>query len=67
MDVKRALREYVDASEDFLNYVATGKVQGLLAEEVTHEEYGVWVTEEREAEFPRAMAKHWEIHVRPDI
>ncbi|KFH45677.1 Platelet-activating factor acetylhydrolase 2, cytoplasmic-like protein [Hapsidospora chrysogenum ATCC 11550] len=67
MDVKRALREYVDASQDFLNYVATGEVTGLLVEEVTHEEYGVWVSEEREADFPRAMAKHWEIHVRPDI
>ena len=68
LDVKQALEEYVNTSEEFLSFVDTGKTaaDGLLAEKVTHEEYGEWVSEERKKEFPKTRAKLWEIHVSPD-
>ncbi|KAL6866480.1 hypothetical protein ACO1O0_002591 [Amphichorda felina] len=67
MDVKAALREYVGAANDFMTYVATGEVPGgLLSEKVTHEKYGEWISEDRKREFPKGLAKHWEIHVTPD-
>lgn len=65
LDVKQALGEYVRVSVEFLDFVA-GKAKGeLLSEEVTHEQYGEWVSEEREKEFPKDLAKLWEIHVSP--
>ena len=69
LDVKQALEEYVNTSEEFLSFVDTGKTaaDGLLAEKVTHEEYGEWVSEERKKEFPKTRAKLWEIHVSPDL
>ena len=68
MNVRAALREYVSAADDFLGFVATGEVpEGLLSEKVTHEEYGQWISEERKREFPKALAKHWEIHVTPAL
>lgn len=67
LDVKGALKEYVLAADEFFDFVETGKPKGLLAEEVTHEEYGKWVSEERRKEFPKDMAKRWEIHVAPEL
>ncbi|PTB62643.1 PAF acetylhydrolase [Trichoderma citrinoviride] len=45
--------------------VQRGEMRGVLAEKVTHEQYGEWVSKERRDEFPKAMAKLWEVHVSP--
>lgn len=71
LDVKEALGEYVRASVEFLNYVndedkgVNGDDRQLLKEPPTHEEYGKWVSKEREEEFPKDLARLWEIHVSP--
>lgn len=66
LDVRQALGEYVRASVEFLDAVLDDKDKGpLLKEPVTHEEYGKWVSKEREKEFSKDLAKLWEIHVSP--
>ncbi|KAH8180230.1 platelet-activating factor acetylhydrolase, isoform II domain-containing protein [Sarocladium implicatum] len=65
VDVKQGLQEYVKISLDFMTYLRENKTQGLLAEKVTHEEYDKWVSEERKKEFPKDVAKYWQIHVSP--
>jgi platelet-activating factor acetylhydrolase len=66
LDVKEALREYVRVADDFLHFVRRGERRGILNETVTHEEYGKWVSEEREAEFSKELARLWEVHVTPE-
>ncbi|KAL3475461.1 platelet-activating factor acetylhydrolase, isoform II-domain-containing protein [Aspergillus californicus] len=66
LDVKEALREYVQVADDFSLFVRGGERQGILAENTTHYEYGVWVSEEREAAFSKELARLWEVHVTPD-
>jgi platelet-activating factor acetylhydrolase len=65
MDTKEALVEYVRASMEFLDFVAGEKKGELLKEAVTHEQYGEWVSEKRKEEFPKELARLWEIHVSP--
>ncbi|POR35754.1 Platelet-activating factor acetylhydrolase [Tolypocladium paradoxum] len=65
MDVRGAMRQYVRVSVEFLDFLATDKAKGLLAEEVTHEKYGEWVSKAREQSFPKDLASLWEIHVSP--
>ncbi|KAH6686842.1 platelet-activating factor acetylhydrolase, isoform II-domain-containing protein [Plectosphaerella plurivora] len=65
LNTKEALEEYVRVAEEFLNVVEKGKTEGLLAEKVTHEEYDKWVSEERRQEFPKDLARLWQIHVAP--
>ncbi|KAL7813863.1 platelet-activating factor acetylhydrolase, isoform II domain-containing protein [Trichoderma aethiopicum] len=45
--------------------IQKGEMRGVLAEKVTHEQYGEWVSKERKEEFPKAMAELWEVHVSP--
>jgi platelet-activating factor acetylhydrolase len=66
LNTKEALEEYVRVAEEFLNVVEKGKTEGLLAEKVTHEAYDEWVSEERRKEFPKDLARLWQIHVAPD-
>ncbi|KAL3486762.1 platelet-activating factor acetylhydrolase, isoform II-domain-containing protein [Aspergillus germanicus] len=66
LDVKEALREYVRVADDFAAFVRGGERKGVLNEKTTHHEYGVWVNEEREKEFPKEMARLWEVHVTPE-
>lgn len=70
LDARRALRLYVDVSASFLDALAgpsdpAAAATGLLAEPVTHPEYGVWVSDERRDTFPADWARIWEIHVSP--
>ncbi|KAL7947527.1 platelet-activating factor acetylhydrolase, isoform II domain-containing protein [Trichoderma barbatum] len=81
LNTKEALREYVRVADDFWHFLRTsrgvnasraqgevvhrGEMRGVLAEKVTHEQYDVWVSEERKEEFPKAMARLWEVHVSP--
>ncbi|KAH7316824.1 platelet-activating factor acetylhydrolase, isoform II-domain-containing protein [Stachybotrys elegans] len=65
IDVKEGLKEYVRIAGDFFNHILKGNGTGVLAQGVTHPEYGQWVSEERKAEFPEDLAKYWEVHVSP--
>ncbi|KAL4805069.1 platelet-activating factor acetylhydrolase, isoform II-domain-containing protein [Aspergillus unguis] len=65
LDVKEALKEYVRVAEDFSLFVRGGKPRGVLAQKTSHYEYGKWISEEREKEFPKEMARLWEVHVTP--
>ncbi|KAF4980319.1 hypothetical protein FZEAL_3636 [Fusarium zealandicum] len=64
-DVRKALGEYVKVTIDFLDFLKTGDKNGILAEEVTHEQYGEWVSDERKKSFPKELAEYWEVHVCP--
>ncbi|KAL4886607.1 platelet-activating factor acetylhydrolase, isoform II-domain-containing protein [Aspergillus karnatakaensis] len=66
LDVKGALKEYVRVADDFSVFVRTGERRGVLKEKMTHEEYGVWVSEQRQKEFPEEMKRYWEVHITPD-
>ncbi|TPX15456.1 uncharacterized protein E0L32_004436 [Thyridium curvatum] len=66
VDVKEGLKEYVRIAMDFHNFLHKGNATGVLAEKATHDEYGEWVSEERKEEFPKSVAKFWEIHVSPE-
>ncbi|KAL3457002.1 platelet-activating factor acetylhydrolase, isoform II-domain-containing protein [Aspergillus heterothallicus] len=66
LDVKEALREYVRVADDFSTFVRGGERKGILKQATTHHEYAVWVSEEREKEFPKEMARQWEVHVTPE-
>ncbi|KAF7559334.1 hypothetical protein G7046_g4815 [Stylonectria norvegica] len=65
VDVRAGLGSYVDIAADFLGFLGDGRTRGVLGEEVTHEEYGKWVSEERRERFPKEMARFWEVHVSP--
>ena len=65
LDVREALQEYVRVSVQFMDFLAGGKRTGLLGEAVTHEEYGVWVSDERRKGFSKKLARLWEVHVSP--
>ncbi|KAG6033758.1 hypothetical protein E4U41_006812 [Claviceps citrina] len=63
LDTRAALAEYVGLSHDFVRFVVDGTPRGLLAQPVTHAEYGKWVDGEREKSFPEDLARLWEVHV----
>lgn len=66
INVKEGLREYVKVSDEFFRYLKNGTKTGILAEEVTHPEYGKDNrTEERKKEMPKDITKYWQIHVAP--
>ena len=64
-NVRGAMHEYVRVSAEFLDFLATRNAKGLLVEDVTHENYGEWVSKERQHSFPKDLARLWEIHVSP--
>ncbi|KAL5339837.1 platelet-activating factor acetylhydrolase, isoform II-domain-containing protein [Aspergillus crustosus] len=66
LNVKEALRKYVRVADDFSYFVSKGERRGILGEKVTHAEYGVWVSEEREKEVSKEVARLWEVHVTPE-
>ena len=66
IDVKEGVKQYVDTSVEFIQYLRSGKREGLLDEEVTHPEYDEDVRgEERKKEMGR-MGEMWQIHVAPE-
>ncbi|KAI9163972.1 putative phospholipase A2 [Paramyrothecium foliicola] len=64
-NVKEALKEYVRVTSDFFNFLEKGKATGVLDEEVTHDTYNHWVSDERAATYPAELAKFWEVHISP--
>lgn len=70
MNVREALGEYVKVSGEFLDFVSSGKVGktgGVLEVGVTHWDYGAWVSEKRQGEVDKDVARKWEIHVSPQV
>ena len=63
--MRKALGEYVKVTIDFLDYTKAGERKGILKEDVTHEQYGKWVSDERRKSFPKDLAEYWEVHVCP--
>ena len=66
IDVHEGLRQYVSVSTEFLYFLESGKRTGILAEEVTHPEYGTdGRDDERKKKMPKDITKYWQIHVAP--
>ncbi|TDZ41461.1 Platelet-activating factor acetylhydrolase 2 [Colletotrichum trifolii] len=67
INVHEGLREYVRVSLEFMDYLRNGTRGGVLAEGVTHEEYGKdTMTDEQRERMPEETTKYWQIHVAPD-
>ncbi|PHH80998.1 hypothetical protein CDD82_1379 [Ophiocordyceps australis] len=66
LDPHEALDQYVGVADEFVTYLTNKTMTGLLHEKVTHRDYGVWVSKEREKEFPEKWNKLWEVHVSPE-
>jgi platelet-activating factor acetylhydrolase len=67
-DVHEALAQYVKVTADFFTFLhGPGKDEavGVLDEEVTHDQYNHWVSEERKESYPADLAKFWQVHVSP--
>lgn len=58
-----AVEQYAKVSADFLTFLGTGAVGGVLKEASTHPLYDKCVREISNLEF----AKHWQVHVSPDL
>lgn len=66
IDVHDGVDVYVKVSEEFLQFQKTGKMNGLLAQHVTHPEYVEHgSSKELDAKMPELYQKHWQIHVAP--
>jgi platelet-activating factor acetylhydrolase len=64
-NVKEALKEYVRITRDFFTFLQDGKATEVLDEEVTHDAYDHWVSEDRKKSYPPELAKFWQVHVSP--
>ncbi|KAF2747701.1 hypothetical protein M011DRAFT_467314 [Sporormia fimetaria CBS 119925] len=65
LDAKTALEEYVDVSVRFLEYLRSGRKEGVLASEVTSEKGPLGKEGERGVVDGEAGGK-WEVHVVPE-
>ena len=64
LDSKIALREYIDTSVRFLEYLQTGEKKGVLASEVTSKAGPLGDAEKRE-KVKGQYGADWEVHVVP--
>lgn len=64
LDPKVALREYIDVSVEFLEYLSSGKKTGVLASPVTSANGPLGDAEERK-KVEGTMGAEWEVHVVP--
>jgi platelet-activating factor acetylhydrolase len=66
IDVREGVHQYVSVSKAFLDFLKSGRRRGILAEEVTHPQYGQdGRDDKRKKEMPKYIAKYWQIHVAP--
>jgi platelet-activating factor acetylhydrolase len=66
INVHEGVRQYVQVGVDFLNFMMTGKKDGLLSEAVTHPQYDNDTrSKERKHEMEHGIGKYWQIHVAP--
>jgi platelet-activating factor acetylhydrolase len=64
LDPRIALREYIDTSVKFLEYLQSGKKEGVLASEVTSKAGPLGDDAERE-KVKGLYGAEWEVHVVP--
>jgi platelet-activating factor acetylhydrolase len=64
LDPRIALREYIDVSVKFLEYLQSGKKEGVLASEVTSRAGPLADAEKRE-KVEGVYGAEWEVHVVP--
>ena len=64
LDSKIALREYIDTSVRFLEYLQTGDKKGMLASEVTSKARPLGDAEKRD-KVKGQYGANWEVHVVP--
>ncbi|RDW57219.1 PAF-acetylhydrolase family member [Coleophoma crateriformis] len=68
INAKEGLREYVQVSMEFLEFISNSTRKGVLAQPVTHPKYGVDErTEEQRKSQPTDISKYWQIHVAPSL
>ena len=65
LDPLVALKEYVDVSVEFLNYLRNGEIKGILENKVTSPDGPLGKTEDRGTVKGRHGGK-WEVHVVPE-
>jgi platelet-activating factor acetylhydrolase len=65
LEPKVALREYIDVSVRFLEYLKTGEKKGVLANEVTSRRGPLGTAEKRE-KIKGQFGADWEVHVVPE-
>jgi platelet-activating factor acetylhydrolase len=65
INVHEGVREYVKVSMEFFKYLEETERVGVLAEDVSHPEYGKWISPEKKKSLRKDIAKYWEIHVAP--
>ncbi|KAL2878795.1 hypothetical protein SGCOL_006024 [Colletotrichum sp. CLE4] len=66
IDTRQGLQEYVRVTMKFMTFLKNGTRDGVLAEGVTHKEYGKdTMTDEERARISKETAKYWQIHVAP--
>ncbi|KAK1621814.1 PAF-acetylhydrolase family member [Colletotrichum phormii] len=66
IDARKGLQEYVRVTMQFMAFLKNGTREGVLAEGVTHEEYGKdTMTDEERERIPKETTKYWQIHVAP--
>jgi platelet-activating factor acetylhydrolase len=66
IDVKEGVHQYVRASLEFIDFLKSGKREGILKEDVTHSAYDKDVRdEERKQSMAKDVGKYWQIHVAP--
>jgi platelet-activating factor acetylhydrolase len=67
IDAREGVRQYVKVSLEFLDYLKTGKRQGILKEKATHPTYDDDVRSDRRKEMqPDEIEKYWQVHVAPE-
>lgn len=64
LDGRDALREYISASVDFLEYLRNGKTNGMLQSEVTSR-FGPFGEVEKRGKAKGEHGADWEVHVIP--
>lgn len=66
IDVQEGVQQYVQTSLEFLEYLRTGKIRGILQEPVSHPEYDEDIRDQkRRREQHPDVEKYWQIHVLP--
>ena len=66
IDAREGVLQYVKVGEEFMRFLEDGHRTGVLAEDVTHENYDEEVKKEgKKRKLPKSIAQYWQIHVAP--
>jgi platelet-activating factor acetylhydrolase len=68
IDAREGVLQYVKVSEEFMRYLEDGRRTGILAEDVTHENYDEPVKDngnKKQKKPDPLVTRYWQIHVAP--